>query len=97
MHDLEKLRLKAQNRLLWSKGVEAVTNAYKQNWTKRENKKPRYNPEQEQGARGGGGGRRGRARGGREGTTELQDDEAEEDHPFKHNHYEDSKLLQHSS
>ena len=46
----------------------AVTNAYKQNWTKRENKKPRYNPEQEQVARGGGG-RRGRARGGREGTT----------------------------
>jgi len=68
VHDLEKLRLKAQNRLLWSKGVEAVTNAYKQNWTKRENKKPRYNPEQEQVARGGGV-RRGRARGGREGTT----------------------------
>jgi hypothetical protein len=45
-----------------------VTNAYKQNWTKRENKKPRYNPEQEQVARGGGV-RRGRARGGREGTT----------------------------
>jgi hypothetical protein len=27
---------------------------------------------------------------------ELQEDEGEADHPFMHNHYEDSKLLQYS-
>ena len=64
-HDLEILRLKAQNRVNWMKGVEAVTSAYKQNWTKREEKKPhRYNPDYQQEARGGGG-RRGRERRGR--------------------------------
>ena len=67
-HDFEKLRLNAQNRNHWSKGVDAITNAYKQYWIKQENKKPRYTPEPAQAARGGGG-RRGRARGGREGTT----------------------------
>ena len=30
------------------------------------------------------------------GVVTVQDGEAEEDHPFKHNHYEDSKLLQQS-
>jgi hypothetical protein len=27
---------------------------------------------------------------------ELQEDEGEADHPFKYNHYEDSRLLHHS-
>ena len=64
-HDLEKLRLKAQNRKHWSNGVEAITNANIQNWRIREIKKPRYNPQPEQATggereqhdvRGGGGG-----------------------------------------
>ncbi len=36
--------------------IEAILNAYRQNWNTRENKKSRYNPEHEQEARGGGGG-----------------------------------------
>ena len=58
------------------KGVEAITNAYKQLWTTRENKKPhRYNPDHQRevrvvegegrrgrGARDGATGRRGRGR-----------------------------------
>ena len=69
--------LKAQNRKHWSNGVEAITNAYIQNWRIRENKKPRYNPQPEQATGGereqhdvrGGGGGRSRGRGGREAIT----------------------------
>ena len=68
MQDLEILRLKAQNRENWMKGVEAITGAYKQILTTREEKKPhnRYNPDYQREARGGGG-RRGRGRRGRGG------------------------------
>ena len=63
LHDLETLRLKAQIKNIWMKGVEAITIAYKQLWTTRENKKPhRYNPDHQREVRVevGGEGRRGR-------------------------------------
>ena len=47
------------------KGVEAITRAYKHNWTKREDKKPhRRNLDHQREARGGGGRRGRRARDG---------------------------------
>jgi hypothetical protein len=55
--DLEKLRLRAQNQLLWRKGVDAIIEEYKRKWTERENKRARYNPAQ-------GGGRQAVARRG---------------------------------
>jgi len=66
-NDLEILRHRAQNQQIWSNGVAAIVAKYKERWTIRENRRPRYIPTAvaQGGARQGdrGRGRPGRPRG----------------------------------